>query len=283
MEGMTDMVNSAQTEAWNGYEGRHWAEHQDRYDHLNDAANAPLLEAAGIKEGDRVLDIGCGNGRVTRLAALGGARAVGIDLSSPMLARARASAVAEEIEDVTFVQGDAQVHDFEEGAFDIAVSRFGVMFFADPAAAFSNIGRALRPGGRLAFVCPQSFSLMDQAVIFAAIGTQVTLPALNEDSKHQPASFADPAHTERVLSEAGFKSIGLRALALSQHWGKDASDASAFLMGWGPLQHWLALAEADERTRTRAHDAATEAFHAFETRQGVRLTSRLWLVTAEWP
>jgi len=283
MEGMTDMVNSAQAEAWNGYEGKHWADHQDRYDGLNDAANAPLLEAAGVEDGDRILDIGCGNGRITRLAARRGARAVGIDLSAPMLERARASAREEGVDDVTFVRGDAQVHAFEEASFDTAVSRLGVMFFCDPVAAFRNIRRALRPGGRLAFVCPQSPSLMDEAVIFAAIGTQVALPALGDDNKHRPAFFADPSRTERVLSDAGFTSIGLRPLALAQHWGKNAADASAFLMGWGPLRHWLNMADADEKTRIRAHDAATEAFHAFETDQGVRLTSRLWLVTALRP
>ncbi|WP_203587848.1 class I SAM-dependent methyltransferase [Actinospica acidiphila] len=132
-------ANTHQYEAWNGYEGRHWADHQARYDALNDGVNGPLLEAAALGSTDTVLDISCGNGSVTRLAARHARRAVGIDLSAPMLERARATAEAEGLPHVTHVQGDAQVHAFERATFDVAVSRYGVMFFADPVAAFRNI------------------------------------------------------------------------------------------------------------------------------------------------
>ncbi|MGP3913217.1 class I SAM-dependent methyltransferase [Nonomuraea sp. 10N515B] len=102
-----------------------------------------------------MLDVGCGTGQTTRLAARTAphGHALGVDLSEPMLARARATAIAEGITNLRFEQGDAQVHPFPEGGFDVAISRGGIMFFADPVAAFANIGRALRPSGRLAFVC----------------------------------------------------------------------------------------------------------------------------------
>jgi SAM-dependent methyltransferase len=275
------MVNSGQAEAWNGYEGRHWAEHQDRYDAVNDGANTPLLDASGVRDGQRLLDIGCGNGRITRLAARRGAHALGLDLSAPMLARAAGSARAEGLDQVTLVQGDAQVHPFAEASFDVAVSRLGVMFFADPVAAFGNIGRALRPGGRLAFICPREFGRTEASVIFDAIGEQVALPDLSGNDG--PASFADPGRVEQVLTGAGFARVVPQQLAVSQHWGTDAGDAADFLIGWGPVRHWLYAADADEKARLRARDAAAEAFRAFETDKGVILAAQLWLVTADRP
>lgn len=275
------IVNTHQSEAWNGYEGRHWADHQSRYDALNDPTNAPLLAAARIRETDGVLDIGCGNGHLTRLAARTADRAVGVDLSEPMLERARASAAAEHLANVTHIRADAQVYPFEPAAFDVALSRFGIMFFADPVAAFANIGRALRPGGRLAFVCPQSIDRMDQSVIFAAVAEHVTLPDFSEKTETGPAAFADPGRTTHVLGEAGYDTITIDPLEVPQGWGTDATDATAFLFGWGPMRHWLRDAAPEDVDRARL--AATDAFRAYETEDGVRLTARHWLVTAIWP
>ncbi|MFI1417247.1 class I SAM-dependent methyltransferase [Streptomyces sp. NPDC020731] len=275
------IVNTHQSEAWNGYEGRHWADHQSRYDNLNDPANAPLLSAARIRQTDRVLDIGCGNGHLTRLAARTADHAVGVDLSAPMLERARASTAADHLTNVTYLRADAQVHPFEPAAFDVALSRFGIMFFADPVAAFTNIGRALRPGGRLAFVCPQSVDRMDQSVIFAAVAEHVTLPDFSEKTETGPAAFADPARTTHVLGDAGFDAVAVAPLEVPQGWGRDATDAAAFLFGWGPMRHWLR--DADPEDVDRARQAAADAFRPYETQDGVRLTARHWLVTATWP
>ncbi|PNV32735.1 methyltransferase type 11 [Streptomyces sp. DH-12] len=277
----TPIANTHQYEAWNGYEGRHWADHQARYDALNDPVNAPLLDAAALHGTDTVLDIGCGNGRLTRLAARRARHAVGIDLSAPMLERARATAEAEGLPHVTHVQADAQVHPFEPASFDVALSRFGVMFFADPVAAFTNIAGALRPGGRLAFVCLQSFDRQDQARVFEAVAHHAPLPDLTAASEAGPASFADPTRTRAVLSAAGFDGIDVTPLDTEQVWGTDPSDASAFLFAWGPMRHWLrdTPAEAVERAR----EAATEAFAAYATEEGVRLMSRCWLVTGGRP
>ncbi|MEU0578374.1 methyltransferase domain-containing protein [Streptomyces griseoincarnatus] len=275
----TPIANTHQYEAWNGYEGRHWADHQARYDALNEPVTGPLLDAAALRVTDTVLDIGCGNGSVTRLAARRARHAVGIDLSAPMLERARATAEAEGLSPVTHVQGDAQVHAFEPASFDVAVSRFGVMFFADPVAAFSNIAGALRrPGGRLAFVCPQSFDRQDQARVFAAVAQHAPLPDLTAVSETGPASFADPSRVRAVLSAAGFEGIDVTPLDTEQVWGRDPSDASAFLFGWGPMRHWLR--DAPEEAVGRAREAATEAFGAYATGDGVRLKMSCWLVRA---
>ncbi len=156
---------------------------------------------------------------MTRLAARRARHAVGIDLSAPMLERARATAEAEGLSHVTHVQGDAQVHAFEPASFDVAVSRFGVMFFADPVAAFSNIARRAAPGGRLAFVCPQSFDRQDQARVFAAVSQHAPLPDLTAVSETGPASFADPSRVRAVLSAAGFEGIEVRPVDTEQVWG----------------------------------------------------------------
>lgn len=312
---MTDahIVNTHQAEAWNGYEGRHWADNPARYDGVYGPSTTPLLEAARITASESVLDIGCGNGHLTRIAAGQAAYALGVDLSAPMLETARAQAAEEGIDNVSFVRADAQVYPFQIASFDVALSRFGVMFFADPVAAFANIGRALRPGGRLAFVCPQAFRHMGQYKIFTAIATQVTLPNLSGDDETGPASLADPTRTTGILRDAGYENATAAELEVHQRWGKDAEDATAFLFGWGPMRHWLRDTDPDAVTRARA--AATEAFRAFESKgegenrgegegegwsesegegedkgkgkgeseSGVVLTARLWLVTATWP
>ncbi|MFJ9604006.1 class I SAM-dependent methyltransferase [Streptomyces althioticus] len=275
---LANTANTHQYEAWNGYEGRHWADHQARYDALNDGVNGALLEAAALGGTDTVLDIGCGNGSVTRLAARHARRAVGIDLSAPMLERARATAEAEGLLHVTHVQGDAQVHAFEPASFDVAVSRYGVMFFADPVAAFTNIAGALREGGRLAFVCPQSFDRQDQARVFAAVSEHVPLPDLTAASETGPASFADPSRVRAVLSAAGFEEIEVTPLEAEQVWGRDPMDASEFLFGWGPMRHWLR--DAPEEAVERAREAATGAFRGYATADGVRLRMSSWVVRA---
>src|SRR4051812_33965905 len=139
---------------WDGDEGAQWAAHVEEHDVAARAHHERLLEAAAIRRDEHVLDIGCGNGQTTRDAARAASagRALGVDLSSPMLARARELARAEGVANAEFVQADVQVHPFEPRTFDVAISRFGVMFFDDPVGAFANVQRALRPGGRTAFV-----------------------------------------------------------------------------------------------------------------------------------
>ncbi|MFI8180574.1 class I SAM-dependent methyltransferase [Actinacidiphila glaucinigra] len=276
------IVNLDQSEAWNGYEGRHWATYPERYDALNDAVNDHLLDDLPVVAGSRVLDVGCGTGRVARLAGGRGATVLGVDLSEPMLREAVAAAEREGLGGVAFARGDAQVHPYPREGFDAVVSRFGVMFFADPVAAFANLRRALRPGGRLAFVCSRGHRSMDQTKIYRAIGTVVSVPDFTGYTG--PASFGDPAYTERILTGAGFAEVTSTAVDVPQVWGRDAEDAADFLMGWGPVQHWLREDEADETARSRARDAALEAFRGFTTADGdVVLTARLWLVTAERP
>lgn len=274
---MQKIVNTHQAVAWNGYEGTHWADNQDRYDAVNTAFNASLLQAAAITESDHVLDIGCGTGQLTRLAARTAVhgRAVGVDLSAPMLARARATAAGEDLTRVEFTQGDAQVHPFQEAGFDVALSRFGVMFFADPVAAFANIARALRPGGRVAFLAMRDLKEHDLGQVFAALAPHLRAHTDDGDGA-SPVSMADPKVIEAILGEAGFTDITTTRVDAPQVWGKDAADAAEFLLGWGPVHHLL-----EERDEARA--ALTEALRPFENPDAVRLRGAAWLACATRP
>lgn len=275
------VVNEHQSEAWNGYEGRHWAGHQARYDAVNSGFNEALLAAVG--SGDRVLDVGCGTGQLTRLAARrsGGGNALGIDLSAPMLDRARASAAEEGVANVEFVRGDAQVHPFPAGVIDVALSRFGVMFFADPVAAFGNIGRALRPGGRLAFVCMDDVRRADLGRVLAALAAHLPPSGSDGTGTAEPLSLADPTVVRRVLTAAGFVGVDCAPVEADGLWGRDAGDAGAFLAAWGPIRHQLD--RVDAATADRAQAALVEALRPYQRAGAVRLRGTAWLVTARRP
>ncbi|WIY03496.1 class I SAM-dependent methyltransferase [Amycolatopsis mongoliensis] len=268
---MTGIVNTAQAEAWNGYEGEHWASHAERYDAVNNGFNDYVLDRVGPD--DRVLDIGCGNGRLTRLAAARARSATGVDLSGPMLATARARAAG--VPNVTFEQGDVQVYPFAEGGFDLAVSRFGVMFFADPVAAFANVRRALSRGGRLAFLCMTALSGTDLGRVFGALAEYLPQPTGPDGSG--PTSFANPERTTAVLTEAGFEDVACTRVEADQVWGRDVPDAARFIGDWGPVRHHLGM--VDDATATKAKEALTAALEPFAGPDAVRLRGTAWLVT----
>ncbi|MFE0461818.1 class I SAM-dependent methyltransferase [Kitasatospora sp. NPDC058965] len=277
---MTEIVNTVQSEAWNGAEGRHWSEHQDRWNAVNQGFNAPLLAAAGIGPADRVLDIGCGAGQTTRLAARAAHRgsALGLDLSGPMLAAARQAAAAEGLANVDFVQGDAQVHPLPDGGFDAAISRFGIMFFADPVAAFGNVGRALRPGGRLAFVCMAEPASSEWVRLYAEVSAALAVAPQQAGVVDGPGMFslADPAVIRQTLGAAGFERIEVESAVAPATFGHDAEQAADLLLGSGPGQHLLGLV-GDERA-VRA--AFTTALAAYARPDGVHLRTGAWLVRA---
>jgi ubiquinone/menaquinone biosynthesis C-methylase UbiE len=277
---MQSIVNTEQAQAWNGYEGVHWADHQDRWDVVNSGANDHLFAAAAIGDHDRVLDVGCGNGQTSRLAARLAAHGqiVGLDLSRPMLERARASAAAEGLSNVRFEQGDAQVYPFAPATFDVAISRFGIMFFADPIAAFGNVRRALQPSGRLAFVSLGDLRNNDLGVLFAALARHVPVSAPAASAPTGPFSLSDPARIHEVLSQAGFRDVSATPIEWAMPFGRDAADAAEFLVGSGPVH--AALEHADQRAKRQALQAVTDALQPFEGADGVRLRGSHWLVRA---
>lgn len=277
---MVSVANVQQEQAWNGYEGTHWARHQEQYDHVNSGFNEALLTAAGIGRYTRILDVGCGNGQTTRLAARRAAdgHATGLDLSAPMLEQARATADREGVENTTFLRGDAQVYPLPAQSFDAVISRFGVMFFADPTAAFANIAQSLSPEGRLAFVSMGPAT--DDGLLGVFNRVAVHLPGLGPAGPQEagPLSLSDPGRVQELLGAAGFQEIAVTRVTAHQYWGPDVATATEFLWGWGPVRHhW---SDSDEATAARAHASMSAALEDYATAEGVYLPSHSWLVTA---
>ncbi|MFJ9682723.1 class I SAM-dependent methyltransferase [Streptomyces sp. NPDC101194] len=277
------VVNTAQAQAWNGHEGDHWARNQERWDAVNGGFDQPLIAAASIADRDRVLDIGCGAGSSTRLAGRHArhGRASGFDLSAPMLARARESARREGLANVSFEQADVQVHDFASHAYDVAISRFGVMFFADPVGAFANIGRALRPGGRLAFVCTAEAEANEWLRALAELHDILPIGGFGAPGSPGMFSLAAPDSTRGVLAAAGFEHIDAVRVEAYGTWGLDGQDAADFLLGSGPGRHLTS--QVDEAARTRARRKLTDILRTYERDGAVRMRSTAWLVTADRP
>ncbi|MFF3162196.1 class I SAM-dependent methyltransferase [Streptomyces sp. NPDC003273] len=281
---MQDIVNTEQAQAWNGPEGAHWARNQDRWNAVNEGFNEPLLDAAGITGDHRTLDLGCGSGQTTRLAALLAPRghSLGLDLSGPMLAEARARAEREGIANVRFTQADTQAYPFEADSFDAAISRYGVMFFADPVAAFGNVAKALRPGGRLAFVCPADAALNEWVAAVSSLRDFLPVGDFGQPGLPGMFSLAAPDHLRDVLTRAGLTDITIKQVQAYGGWGHGAEDAAEFLLGTGPGRHLLG--QADGSARERARRTLTDHLRDHETEDGtVRLRSTSWLVTAERP
>ncbi|MFF3623216.1 class I SAM-dependent methyltransferase [Streptomyces sp. NPDC002467] len=278
---MQQTANTAQAQAWNGYEGAHWAAHHDRWNAVNAGFDEPLLAAASIGPGERVLDIGCGAGATTRLAARAAEQghAMGLDLSGPMLDQARTVAAAEGIANISFTHGDAQVHDLPRAAFDVAMSRFGVMFFSDPAAAFANIAAALRPGGRIAFL--SAAGPEGNEWLTALTGLKDILPIGGFGAAGGPGMFslADPDAATGLLRAAGLREVRAAHVQAHGNWGRTAAEAADFLLDTGPGRHLLN--SVDPATQALARRRLTENLGAHESDGAVRLRSTGWLLTAE--
>ncbi|MFF4449852.1 class I SAM-dependent methyltransferase [Streptomyces sp. NPDC001502] len=273
--------NAEQARAWDGQEGAYWAEHADRFDRALGPYRTRLLAAAGVSAADHVMDIGCGTGETTRDVAgqASSGLALGVDLSAAMLRVARRRAADEGLHNADFVQADAQVHAFSPASFDVAVSRTGTMFFADPVAAFRNIGGALRAGGRLVQLVWQPPTGNEWLLSFArALAAGRPLPTPPPDAPG-PFSMADPTRVRTVLSSAGFTEILLEPHSEAMWFGEDAADAERFVLG---LHGWM-LDGLDAEGRRRAVDDLRTTLAAHETDDGVLYASATWIIRATRP
>ena len=281
---MTEIANTQQLEHWNSaVEIRHWVDLQARYDKMLEPFAKLILDAAQIAPGENVLDVGCGCGATTRAAArvATAGQVVGVDLSSPMLERGREDAAAAAMPNVSFLQADAQVHRFAPGHFDAVISRFGVMFFDDPTAAFGNLRSATRAGGRLSFVCwrPMVENLW-LLVPGAALAQYVALPDLGAPDAPSMFAFADPDRVRSVLAEAGWIDLLLEPAetTILVGGGGSVSETVEFLRS-GSMGRTL-LAGADAETEEKALTAVTESLTPYADDEGVRLGAAVWVVTA---
>jgi len=270
--------NTAQADAWDGTEGAYWASHADDFDRSTATYHRALLEAVAVESADRVLDIGCGSGQLARDAARVAPQghAIGVDLSSDMLAVARSRAAAEGLGNVEFICADAQVHEFDAGSFDVAASRFGAMFFGDPVAAFNNIGRALRPGGRLALVAWQPIERNPWLTsILGALAAGRPMGGPPADAPG-PFGLSEPDRVSTILTAAGFDAPRFDAIESTTWFGDTAEAATDFIAG---LQGWM-LRDLDDGQREGALATLHDMFAAHVEPDGVRLGSAAWVITA---
>ena len=274
--------NADQIAYWNGPGGQRWADRQQAQDILLAPVADILIDRAKPKAGERIIDVGCGSGATSiafaqKVGPTG--HVFGVDVSGPMLARARQSAPREL--PIDFVLADATVHPFDPASFDLLASRFGVMFFADPALSFANLRKALRPSGRLAFVCwreprENPWMMMPLQAVYQHV------PKLPQQGPEDPGpfSFASEARVHRILGEAGFTGIAMEpcnlALDIAIGGGLDAAVRSALEIG--PASRALEGAPSD--VRVAATNSIREALTPFVRGEQVPLAASIWIVTA---
>lgn len=275
--------NAEQIERWNVTSGVKWARNRVIIERFMAQIGAHLMAAAAPQPGETVLDIGCGAGGTSCAAAQAvgpQGKVMGVDVSAPMLEQARAARGTLPIE---FILADATDYPLPQGHFDLALSRFGVMFFADPIAAFTNIRRALKPGGRLAFVCWQSVKLNSWVTVpLNAALAHVPPPEKLPPGAPGPFAFADAERTQHILSSAGFRNIAITPMTLPAPIappGPDSLDeATYFVSEIGPVSGVLEL--ADEGPREKARDAIRVALAPLVSDKGVVLEAACWFVGA---
>ncbi len=272
--------NQEQVEYWNGPGGERWAAAQDRIDHHIGLLTEALIEFAAPETGHRVLDIGCGGGTTAFMLRerVGPDGAVaGIDISATTLAVARARCHAANA-DVAFIEADAATYEFQP-VFDLAFSRFGVMFFADPVAAFANIRKALVSGGRVAFVCWRAMKENDWAFVPIA-GARHLLPPQEPMDPNAPGpfAFADGARVRSILEQAGYRDVLVKPHDTVMNMGATVEDAVSEALTIGPLAR--ASAALDEATKTRIRERITPQLARYQTPNGVTPPAAVWLVRA---
>ena len=278
-------TNAEQIEYWNERGGPQWVQLQERLDAQIGPLGLVALEQAAAQPGESVLDVGCGCGHTAlALAEQVGPRGsvTGVDISRPMLGRARERQQEQQLQNLTFLPADAQTHRFEPASVDLTFSRFGVMFFEDAAQAFGNLRTALRPGGRLCFLCWQELAKNDWVrVPLQAAAQHVPLPPRPEPGAPGPFSLADPARVRDILDAAGFRTVRCQSHETDMSVGgaTGVDGAVAFLLTIGPVASLLRESDAD--TRSRVAESIRAALLPYADGNRVSLSSATWVVQAD--
>lgn len=281
--------NVSQVADWKGQSGERWLAYQARLDAMMAVFGQAAIEAATPATGERVLDVGCGAG-ASSLDLAGhvgaGGHVLGVDISEPLIGRARS--LAPQDTPALFQVADASSADLPEGTFDILFSRFGVMFFDNPAAAFAHMRRALKPGARVAFVCWRSMAENDWVRLpMGAI--KGILPPMTPPHPETPGafSFGDQARVDSILTAAGFTDVAIAPFDAAIPFGtgetRDAAldEAVAMTLEVGPLAR--ALADQTDDIRARASAAVRAVFAGCPGERSVMINGATWIVTARNP
>jgi SAM-dependent methyltransferase len=266
-------ANADQIAYWNGVAGEKWTTAKERLDAMLSPVSARILDELAPASRERVLDIGCGCGETTIALERAGTRPTGIDISRPMLDRARSRAP-----DTEFLLADAATHPFSPD-FDALFSRFGVMFFDDPDAAFVNLRTALKPGGRLVFACWRDWR-ENEWVSLPVSAVRHLLPPQPQLGPEAPGpfAFADLARVRRILSGAGFDRITATPFDAALSMGESLPDAIRHLAEIGPVSRMLSDATPAERTSALA--SLEERLRPLANRAPVTLGGAVWIISA---
>jgi SAM-dependent methyltransferase len=297
--------NVEQIRFWNEVGGPKWRAWRGTLERLLAPLGAEVMDRAAVGAGERVLDVGCGCGEtaieIARRVGEGGS-VVGVDVSEVMLEAARAAAEAAGRRNVRFVAADAQTEDFGAERFDVIYSRFGVMFFADPVAAFANLGRSLRPGGRVAFVCWQKLDRNPWVMApLDAAGRHLQLPQPPPPGAPGPFSFGDPDRVRSILEGAGLGKVEVAPWSGTLSVGSSLAEAVELLLDIGPVATLLREQAAPDGAaclstslacgslraapdgaacdlRARVVEAMRAALAPFDTGAGLRVPAAAWIV-----
>jgi SAM-dependent methyltransferase len=276
--------NAAQITHWNGAMGETWVRLQEHLDDQFVPLTETAIDRAAVREGERILDVGCGTGKTTLELAerVGtGGKVLGLDISGPMLELARRRLASTGLAQASFEQVDAQTHAFSPSSFDLVFSRFGVMFFADPVAAFGNLRSALRKGGRLTFMCwraPNENPWI--AIPMAAAFQHIPRPPAPPPGAPGEFAFADGERVRAILSEAGFADV--RVDPVDGTIGRSSLDDAVFMtLNMGPVAAVLRDTGGDKREIVA--EAVRGALAPHMRPEGLHLPAAVWIAQARNP
>ncbi|HIM21756.1 MAG TPA: class I SAM-dependent methyltransferase [Gammaproteobacteria bacterium] len=276
-------VNKNQRDFWSGKGGDIWVERQNAMDTMLSPLGEAALNKLNLNEGENVLDIGCGCGHTTlniakRISPDG--QVTGLDISEPMLKRAKESANEMSISNASFNCVDVQTDDMGEEVYSAAFSRFGVMFFEDPVAAFCNINKSLITGASLSFVCWQSPALNPwQSLFIEAVKKYVDLPSPPPRSP-SPFAFMESEYVSSILEESNFQNIMIEGheAEVNMFSGRRLSDSVKDYISINPVVSGM-LKDSTEQEKTEIINSAIEAFSPYYSAKGLMFPSATWLVT----
>jgi SAM-dependent methyltransferase len=278
----SDKVTTERQRHWSADATELYLRDPYRIEAINGPFGDAMLDAAGLRPGERVLDVGCGCGATTLEAArrvTPEGSALGVDIAAPLLEVARQRAVAAGIDNIEFVHDDAQLHPFPDAVFDVVISRFGVMFFDDAEAAFTNLGRAVRSGGRLVVVCPRDPLQSEWVTIaFNAAASHVGIPDLGPPGAPGPFAFADDDRLKWTLRAGGFRDVAVEAIKRRIRIGRDVDEVAAFITSL-PEGRQL-LADQPDHTVAAVVDALKAGFTPHAGPDGVIVNDTAWIASA---